>query len=114
MLTSENLDQDDPKVKMLVENIDKAARLITFSNPVFILFPSLTKLFPHVSGFLNVKAVADNLAAMIREIIEDHVATLDGNHSRDFIDVYLKVRILQSWAFVILWFWRAVQKVTFR
>ena len=54
------------------------------------MFPfPLAKLFPNISGYTEKVEVLDAQKAYMMKTIDEHNATLDPEHLRDLIDVYL-------------------------
>ncbi|CAG7727538.1 unnamed protein product [Allacma fusca] len=90
MITSGNrYTHDDPKLwavfNLIQEFLDKSAK-----NPLAIVFPSVAKLLPNLSGWDALTRMKTQMEYIIHGYIEQHKKTLpEDSVPRDYIDSYL-------------------------
>nr|WBB44916.1 methyl farnesoate epoxidase [Chrysogorgia stellata] len=79
---------DDPEVLQIIRSINDFA-VSSAQNSVLIPFPWLRHIVPKWSGFEALRDTRDKMHQLLKEIIDDHKATIDHEHPRDFVDVFL-------------------------
>ena len=86
LVAGSRFSKDDPEEMKLVESVNEE-----FKQGVKVpLYPlSLSRTFPRLTGYEERVSLIDNQKDYFKKTIKEHEETLDENHSRDFIDVYL-------------------------
>jgi len=79
--------EDDPEGMEMVASVNKVFKCLMKMELVPL---KLLKMFPRVTEYEDNVKIYDIQRRFILREIEQHEQTLDANHSRDFIDVYLK------------------------
>jgi len=83
IVASKRFDPNAAETKRMMSNLN--IQFKTKLNPIHLITPMLRKMFPPAMD----KAVYE-IKDMMRELIKDHLATVDYDNPRDFIDAYLK------------------------
>lgn len=93
ILMGETMELDDPKLLKLVSEINNVVRGIPIQSPIAAMLPdpSWAKYQPLWSFLQYAKAEEkmNDLISVLRVYINDHKKTVDQEHPRDFVDVYL-------------------------
>merc|ERR1712106_1014677 len=86
LVAGSRFSKDDPEEMKLVESVNEE-----FKQGVKVpLYPlSLSRTFPRLTGYEERVSLIDNQKDYFKKTIREHKETLNENHPRDFIDVYL-------------------------
>jgi len=79
--------KDNLEGMKLVESVNEQFNI---GVKVGLFPPSISKLFPNLTAYKKRLGILDIQKEYFKKVIREHQETLDDNHSRDFIDVYLK------------------------
>jgi len=79
--------KDNLEGMKMVESVNEQFKI---GVKVGLFPPSFSKLFPNLTAYKKRVNIIDLQKEYYKKVIREHQDTLDANHSRDFIDVYLK------------------------
>ncbi|XP_071452669.1 methyl farnesoate epoxidase-like isoform X2 [Hetaerina americana] len=89
ILAGKRYDHRDPKFKELIRTVQKLLQLTFESSGIFNAVPWLGKIFPRLTGFTTYDAHFNPIFKFIQDVIDDHKKTIDYEHPRDFMDIYI-------------------------
>ncbi|KAJ2944347.1 hypothetical protein O0L34_g18349 [Tuta absoluta] len=89
IVAGKRYDLDDDRLKELCHLIKRAFAVLDMSGGILNFMPFLRYIIPGLIGYTEIKEVYDSLYTFLREVIEEHQATLDVKKPRDVIDAFL-------------------------
>ncbi|XP_071452571.1 methyl farnesoate epoxidase-like [Hetaerina americana] len=89
IIAGKRYEHRDPEFKELITAVQKLLQLGTPAGNIMSSFPFLAKLFPRITGFSNMVSHRAPIHKFLMDEIDAHRKTIDYDHQRDFIDIYL-------------------------
>ncbi|XP_071452856.1 methyl farnesoate epoxidase-like [Hetaerina americana] len=79
----------DPYLNKLMGNVKELIKISEPAGGLATVFPFLSRIFPLLSNLQMVVKLRESLRKFIRDEVEMHRGSFDGENPRDFIDTYI-------------------------
>ncbi|XP_071452966.1 methyl farnesoate epoxidase-like [Hetaerina americana] len=89
ILAGKRYDHRESKFKELIRDVKELIQVNFQMSSLFHPAPWLPKIFPRQTGFSAYNSYVEPIFKFLQDEIDDHKKTIDYDHPRDFMDIYL-------------------------
>ncbi|XP_071452659.1 methyl farnesoate epoxidase-like [Hetaerina americana] len=89
ILAGKRYDHRDAKFKELIRAVQKLLQVSFQTSYLFNAVPRLAKIFPRLTGYAAFNSYLEPIFEFLQNEIDEHKKTIDYDHPRDFMDIYL-------------------------